>query len=333
MHSPNILITGGSGCIGAETAKWLLRNTGARVIICSRSINPARIERVFHDVDRSRIKAIIVDVCQQQQLEAILTSEQITHVAHLAALQTPACNADRDLGLQVNLAGTQNLIEAIKATGQPIKRFVFASSIAVYGPRAAYPAGQVPMLAPPQPVNVYGVWKLASEHILRIFQHDTGIPTVCLRPGVLFGPGRDIGLTSSPTTAMKCVALDIPYEITFRTQQDYLYAPDAGAAFGQTLIEPFDGYGVFTMPHHTVDSERIVASLRQAASALNIASQFKISVGSGEAPFISELDDLPFRQAFPNAPNTPLDTAVHDSLLVFTQQAQRGWLTASDIPR
>ena len=331
MNSQRILITGGYGCIGSETTKWLLRNTEADVVICSRTASPDRTEKVFHDVERSRLTAIAADVCSQSELLEILTMHRITQVAHLAALQTPACNAQRDLGLQTNLAGTQNLIEAIKLSRLPIQRFVFASSIAVYGPRADYPAGMVPMLATPKPVNVYGVWKLASEHVARLFQQDTGIATLCLRPGVLFGPGRDVGLTSSPTTAMKCVALGIPYEVTFRTQQDYLYAPDSGAAFGHALIDPFDGYGVFTMPHHTVDTSTIVGLLKQAAVDLGVASQFHITIGPGEAPFISELDSAPFLQAFPKVPNTPIDKAIRDSLAVFISQVRSGRLTERDV--
>lgn len=333
MSSQRVLITGGYGCIGSETAKWLLRNSAAEIVVCSREVSQQRTERVFHDADRSRLKTIAADVCQQGQLEEILQTERITHVAHLAALQTPDCNAHRDLGLQINLAGTQNLIEAMKSNKLPVQRFVFASSIAVYGPRSAYPKGAVPMHSDPQPVNVYGVWKLASEQISKFFQQDTGVATLCLRPGVLFGPGRDRGLTSSPTTAMKCVALGLPYEITFRTQQDYLYAPDAGAAFGHSLVEPFNGFGVFTMPHHTVDTAQIVDALKQAASDLGISSRFKVSISQGEAPFISELDYEPFQQAFPNAPNTPLDKAIRDSLTVFLDQAMRGWLTERDIVR
>ncbi|MCC6510714.1 MAG: NAD(P)-dependent oxidoreductase [Pirellulaceae bacterium] len=331
MH--NILITGGYGCIGSETAKWLLRNTPHNVTICSRKVSDQRTGRIFHDVDRTRLKALACDVCDPTQIAQILAGEGITRVGHLAALQTPDCNAYRDLGLQTNLAATQHLIESIKTGGRSIERVVFASSIAVYGPRAAYPAGLVPMLSAPQPVNVYGVWKLASEMILKFFQQDTGISTVCLRPGVLFGPGRDAGLTSSPTTAMKCVALDLPYEVPFKTQQDYLYAPDAGAAFAQALVGPFDGYGVFTMPHHTANTAQIVSHLQQAATQLGIPAQFKITVGQPDAPFISELDYEPFLQAFPDVQQTELAQAIRNSLTVFMDQVQRGWLQAADIKR
>lgn len=326
MSQHNILITGGYGCIGAETAKWLLRHSDAAVIICSRNVSAERSARVFHDVDQSRLTFIQADVCDQHVLEQILTGQQVTHVAHLAALQTPDCNAHRDLGLQINLAGTQNLIEAMKATGQELQRYVFASSVAVYGPRSVYPPGRVPMLADPQPVNVYGVWKLAGEQISRFFWQDTGVPTVSLRPGVLYGPGRDAGLTASPTTAMKCVALGLPYQIPFRSRQDYLYAPDVGGAVGNALLEPFGGYGVFTLPSHTLATHEIVDAMRQAADEHGLGAQLQITVGEDEVPFICDLDYEPFITAFPHAPHTPVDRAIHESLAVFQDQVHRGWL-------
>jgi len=333
MTRVNILVTGGYGCIGAETAKWLLKNSDAAVVICSRNVSPDRSERVFHDSDRSRLTFIQADVSDQSLLERILTEHEITHVVHMAALQTPDCNAHRDLGLQINLAGTQNLIEAMKASGRTLDRFVFASSIAVYGPRAAYGVGRVPMLAEPQPVNVYGAWKLAAEYVSKFFWEDTGVPTLSLRPGVLYGPGRDAGLTSSPTTAIKCVALGLPFEIPFRSRQDYQYAPDVGGAVGRTVLEPFDGYGVYTLPSRTLETEEIVQVLRQAADERGLAEKFQITVGEKEVPFICDLEYEPFTTAFPDIPHTPLDQALRESLGVFLDQAQRGWLTEQDLIR
>jgi len=333
-QTPAVLVTGGYGCIGAETTKWLLRNSSAKVVVGSRQVGDERSQRVFHDVepeDWSRLKFVAVDVVDRAALLELLVDEQITHVVHLAALQTPDCNAHRDLGLQINLAGTQNLIEAMKscpprADGPPFARFVNASSVAVYGPRAAYPPGRVPMLAEPQPVNVYGAWKLAGEQLAKFFWQDTGVPTLNLRPGVLYGPGRDAGLTSTPTTAMKCVALGLPYQIPFKSRQDYLYAPDVGGAIGNALLEPFEGHGVFTLPSLTLDTRQIVDAMQRAAEELGIGEAFKISVGDEEVPFICDLEFAPFTDQFPGVPHTPLDEAIQSSLEVFREQVRRGWL-------
>jgi len=327
-ESARVLVLGGFGCIGVQTVKWLLANTGATVVAGGREVSTERTQRLFEDVDRSRLQPVSIDIRDQRQLEEALTANDITHVIHLAALQTPDCNAHRDLGLQINLAGTQNLIEAIKARRPGLQRFVFASSIAVYGPRSSYPGSKVPMLAEPAPVNVYGAWKLAGEHISRLFSAETGIPTVSLRPGVLFGPGRDAGLTAAATTAMKNVALGKPYEIPFRSRQDYLYAPDVGAAFGQAAMAPFTDYGVFTLPSHTVDTAEIIRNLRRAATETGLAANFGITAGTAEVPFICDLEYEPFLSAFPLAPHTPLDQAIQESLLVFKRQKERGWLKA-----
>lgn len=329
--APRILVTGGYGCIGVQTVKWLLARTNAVVVVASRDVRVERTERLFEGDDVSRLKCVRLDVQSQRPLEEALGEHEITHVIHLAALQTPDCNAHRDLGLQINLAGTQNLIEAIKACRPELRRFVFASSIAVYGPRRSYPEAKVPMLAEPAPVNVYGTWKLAGEHLSRLFCHETGIATVSLRPGVLFGPGRDAGLTAATTTAMKSVALETPYEIPFCSRQDYLYAPDVGAAFGQAALEPFTGYGVFTLPRHTVETVEIIATMRQAANNIGLGDRFAITAGTAEVPFICDLDFEPFLQAFPQAPHTPLAQAFEESLRVFRRQRELGWLTRCEM--
>ena len=325
MGRQSILVTGGYGCIGAETVKWLLRNSDASVVICSRTVNKERTQRVFHGVDCDRLALVRADVTDQEAVQDILREYQVTRVVHLAALQTPDCNLHRDLGLQINLAGTQNLIEAMKASQTELERFIFASSVAVYGPRQAYPAGQVPMWAEPSPVNVYGAWKLAGEQISRFFCDDTGVPTLSLRPGVLYGPGRDAGLTASPTTAMKHLVLGLPYEIPFCSRQDYLFAPDVGGAVGNAVLRPFDGYGCFTLPSLTLTTEQIVKTLRLVSSDMGLAEQFRITFGSQDVPFICDLEYEPFTKVFPHVPHTPLDQALRISLEVYLQSIRRGW--------
>lgn len=325
-----ILVTGGYGCIGAELIKWLLRNTDETVLLGSRTVSRERTDRIFHDVELDRLSFVPLDVSDQASVDRVFGDFDITRVAHLGALQTPDCNANRDFGLQINLAGTQHLIEACKAS-EKIERFVFASSIAVYGPRVSYPEQRVPLAAEPNPVNVYGVWKLASEQICKFFAEDTGVPTISLRPGVLFGPGRDAGLTSTPTMAMKCLALGLPYEIPFCTKQDYLYAPDVGAAFANALVEPFEGYGVFTLPSETVPMPEFVAAMKDAAKKVGLDDQFQITHGNEEVPFICDLEFDAFTKAFPNSPHTVLAAALEESLRAYQSQVEKGWLSSDDV--
>lgn len=320
-ENPRVLITGGYGCIGAETTRWLLHHTDAAVFVCSRTATRERSRQVFGQL-AERITFTEADVTDQSRLTHLLIEHQITHVAHMAGLQTPDCNANRDLGLQINLAGTQNMIEAMKASGLAIARFVFASSMAVYGPRADYPPERIPMLSATRPVNVYGTWKLAGEQLARLFAAETGVPTISVRPGALFGPGRDAGLTSSPTNALKHLARGLPFQIPYRNEQDYLYVPDVGAAVGNTLIAPFEGYAAFTLPSHTLATPAFVDAMKLAAEELGIADQFNITIGDDEVPFVCDLDFDPFLKAFPDTPLTPFTDAVRESLEAFRATAQ-----------
>ena len=331
MSEPTILVTGGYGCIGAEAVKWFVHNTSASIVVCSRHVSDQRTDRVFYDIDRSRLRFVKADVRQQNELLEILDRYRTTHVVHMAALQTPDCNANRDLGLQINLGGTQNIIEAMKSAKIRVERFVNASSVAVYGPRAMYPEGTVPSASTPHPVNVYGVWKLAGESLARLFSEETGVPTICLRPGVLYGPGRDAGLTSTPTTALKCVALGIPYEIPFSSKQDYLFASDVGAAVGHATMKDFDGYGLYTLPSHTLDTEHFVKLITEAAKGLGLGEQCSISVGSQRVPFICDLEYAEFSADFPEVPHTPANVAIEKSLLVYLDQIRRQLLNAEDV--
>ncbi len=321
-----ILVTGGYGCIGVPAVKWLLSNTHAHVIVAGRDISSERTQRLFSGTDQTRLTPVAIDVRDRSQIERVLSTAGVTHVIHLAALQTPDCNANRDTGLQVNLAGTQNLLESIKICCPKLKRFVFASSIAVYGRRDMYPGDVVPMLAEPAPVNVYGVWKLAGEQLSKIFSLETGIPTVSLRPGVLFGPGRDAGLTAATTTAIKSVVLGRPFEIPFRGRMDYQFSQDVGAAFGSAAILPFSGYGVFTLPGNTVETVDVIAALRTAATEAGIEAPFRITAGNDTVPFICDLDFDLFCQTFPGTPRTTFSRAVRESLAYFQQQRESGWL-------
>jgi nucleoside-diphosphate-sugar epimerase len=79
LNQKIILITGGYGCIGSETTKWLVDHSDAKLIVCSRSVSHERGERVFHGVDLSRIDFIQADVSDPGQLRQILAEYEVPH--------------------------------------------------------------------------------------------------------------------------------------------------------------------------------------------------------------------------------------------------------------
>lgn len=85
-----------------------------------------------------------------------------------------------------------------------------------------------------QPRTQYGVFKLANEGNARVYFQDHGISSVCLRPHTVYGVGREFGMTSGPTKAIKAAVLGVPYVIQFNGFTNFNYVKD--------LAEIFIGY-------------------------------------------------------------------------------------------
>lgn len=117
------------------------------------------------------------------------------------------------LGALVNVAGTTVAFEAVRRHKTQVAGLVYASSAAVWGAPSAYSPGPVAEGAAPKPTTLYGVYKLANEGTARIYWQDHGVASIGLRPNVVWGPGRDQGLTSPPSKALLAAALGRPYHM------------------------------------------------------------------------------------------------------------------------
>ncbi|MEO6595882.1 MAG: NAD-dependent epimerase/dehydratase family protein, partial [Planctomycetota bacterium] len=206
MNDVTVLVLGGTGCIGAVTVRDLLGAGVGRVVVASRAGTPGLLSLWLPGPLDARVVLAAADLGEPQTIEHLVRAHRPTHVVHLGGLQSPDCDANPARGLAVNVGGTQVLLEAIERQAVPVQRFVFASSAAVYGARSFYPGMVVHENEALQPPNRYGIWKLAGEHLCRLFAQRCGVPTICLRLNTTYGKGRDRGRTAAPTTAMKHVA-------------------------------------------------------------------------------------------------------------------------------
>src|SRR5512133_2726955 len=199
MTDERFLVTGALGCIGSWVVH-VLRQEGVPVSTLDVAGNPHRLKLMMSDADLAQINFIAGDITDFACVERAIKDSGATHIIHLAALQVPFCKADPVLGARVNVVGTVNVFEAAKRCG--IRQVVYASSIAVYGMSEEYPDGLVDDASLLHPRNLYGVYKQANEGTARIYWQDDGIASIGLRPYVVYGAGRDQGLTSGPTKAM-----------------------------------------------------------------------------------------------------------------------------------
>ncbi|MBN84094.1 MAG: NAD-dependent dehydratase [Planctomycetaceae bacterium] len=313
-------ITGPTGCIGSATCRWLLEHGIDRIVGFSRRRDLSRLDKTCH----SHLEWIAGDVTDLDQLSKAIEQAQPRQIIHLAALQTPDCQAQPLVGMDVNVAGTMNLFRAAAEVSAPIDRVVFASSAAVYGQRSLYPTDSVSATAAYLPPNLYGYWKVAGEGIAQAFYQQTGIATVSLRLATTYGPGRDQGLTSAPTTAIKSAALGTPYRMPYQGREHYHFVDDVAAGFGQAAILPFNGYGVFNLRGKTEEATTFLELVREVASEFSFAADIAVATDATSMPFVCDLDDNETLAAFPQMPRTDLREGIRRSLRLFKEQVASG---------
>lgn len=170
-----ILVTGGTGLIGSEVVAQLL-GRGEQVVVLSRS--------------RREINGAIVvqgDICEGGAVEEIVRECGADRIIHLAAFLSEYCEREPGIATEVNVNGTLNLLNAAVACG--VRRFAFASSIALYGSGNIVFAEDTPPIGP---VSLYGQTKQLGEALCARFCALHGLDYVALRYGGVFGPGGEV---------------------------------------------------------------------------------------------------------------------------------------------
>ncbi len=183
------LVTGVAGFVGSHLAERLLAD-GHEVIgidafidyyprsMKERNIENARSYRLFTFIEGNLLELSLAPL-----LEGV---DCIFHQAAQAGVRA-SWGSSFSIYTDCNILATQRLLDALLTTGQPIKRFVYASSSSIYGNARVLPVSET---ATPQPVSPYGVTKLAGEHLCQLYYHNFGIPTVALRYFTVYGPGQ-----------------------------------------------------------------------------------------------------------------------------------------------
>jgi UDP-glucose 4-epimerase len=184
-----ILVTGGAGFIGSHIVDKLMEEDFVVTVIDNlQTGSHANIDRHLGKKNFSFVKGDIRDINLVRK-----TLKDIDVVFHEAALASVTLSVkDPILTNQINVEGTLNLLKASCDLG--VKRFVFASSAAVYGKNNSPQKKEDDSLNPPSP---YGVSKLAAEKYVQVFQKLYGIETVCLRYFNVYGPRQRVDVHGS----------------------------------------------------------------------------------------------------------------------------------------
>jgi UDP-glucuronate 4-epimerase len=264
MTSERFLVTGAFGCIGAWTVKRLV-DEGVPVTTYDLPGEPARLKLIMEPEALAKVTILAGDITDETAFERAVADHGITNVVHLAALQVPFVRANPVLGARVNVVGTAIVLETVRKHAAQVNGLAYASSIAVYGPAAMYPPGPLAHDAELAPATLYGVTKVANEEWARIYWQDHGVPSIGLRPFFVYGPGRDQGVSSTPTKAMVAAAVGRPYHISFGGSAVYQHADDVAKAMIQASRAMPRGAEVFNLGGTIAGMPEIVRAIEAAA--------------------------------------------------------------------
>lgn len=219
-----ILVTGGAGFIGSHIVDAFVAQGHSVAVLDNLStgkrenLNPAA-------------RFYLADLRDAAAVAEIVAAEKPEIICHQAALaDVRASVADPAGYAQVNVVGTLNLLQAAVKAGS-VSRFLFASTGgAVYGEPQELPASEG---CPPQPLDPYGVSKLACEYYLYAYRRNFGLAYVALRYANVYGPRQDpygeAGVVAIFTAAM-LEGRPAIINGDGRQSRDFVYVGDVAAA-------------------------------------------------------------------------------------------------------
>jgi D-erythronate 2-dehydrogenase len=268
-----LLITGGGGFLGDRLARALL----ARGSLAGREIG----KLVLADIAPPR-PDLLADPRVEGRTGALLTQtdalreEPFDGVFHLASAVSGECEADFDLGLRSNLDSTRALLDAIRfnvGAGGKVPRFVFSSSVAVFGPDPAVPLPKVVADDTlPAPQTSYGTHKLICEHLVADYTRKGYIDgraarlmTVTVRPGKPNGAASSFfsGIIREPLAGVEAVcpvdaSVSHPISSPTRTVEGLI-------AVYEATREAFNGRTALNLPALNLRVSEMLDALAQVA--------------------------------------------------------------------
>ncbi len=178
-----VLVTGGAGFIGSHLVPRLLERGHSVVVIDN--LSSGKLDNLSGVRDNPNFDFVEADIRDKTALHE--SSRGVNAVVHLAALIDVAVSvSDPALTHEVNVTGTLNVLQ--EAAKRSAKRFVFASSTAVYGDVKSLPVKEDEVL---HPISPYAASKAACEAYCSAFAGCFGLDTIALRFFNVYGPRNE----------------------------------------------------------------------------------------------------------------------------------------------
>ena len=284
MTSDTVLVTGGTGFLGSYVAEDLV-GAGHDVVAYDLSTDD-RILAKLGVADKVTIRH--GDVSEATDVVRAVRETGATHVVHLAALLTNTARENPRSALDVNVVGTNNVLEAARTFDDQVDRVAWASSAAVYAPPYNYDTRFVDEDELVYPDTLYGATKGYNEHQARVYHENYDLSLVGLRPTVAYGPYRETGGSAFLANIVEKPAVGEPFSVEYGDQViDWQHARDIAQAFRKAAFAPDADLGQRV---YNVRGE--LATIREAVETVrDILPDADLEVSDeGELPWTQNLD-------------------------------------------
>ena len=159
--SINVLLTGASGTVGTEVLQQLTQLEEIRLTVFD--IKNARTKKLLAPY-KNQINIVWGDITNEEDVRNI--PEKLDAVIHLAAIIPPLADSKPELARNVNVTGTQNIIQTLEKTS-PDAFLLYSSSIAVYGDHIQNPSISVKDPLNARTEDIYAQTKIVSENLIQ----------------------------------------------------------------------------------------------------------------------------------------------------------------------
>lgn len=305
-----ILVTGGAGFIGSYLIPVLLER-GAEVVVFDVTRTPEALKPL-----RERITYVTGNLASPADLYRTMMEHRPTGVFHLGAVLAGPCEEDPVMGFQVNFQSTLTLLDAMRALGA--RRMVMVSSISVFGRDVPEPVRDD---AVKNPATIYGLTKLASEHLLLWYASRHGLDTRALRFTWVFGPGRITGITALYSShLLDAIARGEALEVRNPDETgDWLYVKDAVRA----LLLAWDAEAPAQRIYNIAGGVHSIREVIQIAVRLRPEARVTLARNTERAsPYPAAYDDTAARRELGWQPDYTIEAAVREHLDVVSRRHQ-----------
>jgi UDP-glucuronate 4-epimerase len=268
----NVLVTGGAGLVGMALRQTLKR--------AGHSVTAIDVT----DFGRNDAELTILPLDDVAPLDALVERNHIDAIIHCGGISGPMLAAGKPMLLvDVNINATARLLDI--ARRHQMRRFVFCSSVSVYGDVGA---GIITETTPLHPTSIYGASKVAGEALIDGFAAEYGVEGVSLRIARVYGPYRRANcyLGASIRNAYANVKTEIPCEPDFKYH--YVHVDDVADALLIALEAKTLPARAYNVSNLTMTMPQIAEIARQTIAGADIS----LAPGADDVPDVQTDFDL-----------------------------------------